>query len=282
MSVLLKKIALPVVFLWALVVAPDAITATSAASHRQVSSPDGQHSLHLAFAGNQQSPLVVFVHGSPGSWNGWEKYLDDMHLREVALMVAVDRPGFGGSNDGSSGLSLKAQSDSIMSAVATVFPEKHNVIVVGHSYGAPVAVRMAVDYPERVASTLLLAPAMDPEIVRVRWYNKLVGMWLFRWMLPDFVTHSNNEMMLLPQELATMEPLLHLVRAPTTVIQGDRDKLVLPGNADFVKKALTNARVDVSHMPKAGHLLPWKEFDKTKNALLSHIVELANVERAKL
>ena len=46
------------------------------------------------------APLVLFVHGSPGEWQGWVKYLTDPDLSARARLIAVDRPGFGGSGAG--------------------------------------------------------------------------------------------------------------------------------------------------------------------------------------
>ena len=41
--------------------------------------------------------LLIFVHGAPGSWDAFKKYVVDKDIRERARVVSIDRPGYGGS-----------------------------------------------------------------------------------------------------------------------------------------------------------------------------------------
>src|SRR6478752_7744178 len=43
---------------------------------------------------------VLFIHGSPGSWRDSLDVLRDPLLAERARLIAIDRPGFGGSGHG--------------------------------------------------------------------------------------------------------------------------------------------------------------------------------------
>src|SRR5260221_4568744 len=52
------------------------------------------HHLHYAETGNKDLPTLVFIHGSPGSWFHYMKYLWDTSLLKKFRMVAIDRPGF--------------------------------------------------------------------------------------------------------------------------------------------------------------------------------------------
>src|SRR5262245_12885649 len=68
--------------------------------------------LHYAKTGNDTLPTLFFVHGSPGGWVKFMRYMYDKDLLEKYRMVSVDRPGFGYSEFGHV-KSLQEQSDII-------------------------------------------------------------------------------------------------------------------------------------------------------------------------
>ena len=117
--------------------------------------------LHFVVAGRAlPAPArVLFVHGSPGTWDAWRGFLMDRELRAAARLIAVDRVGFGGSERGRAEPSLERQAV----ALAAVLESEPGppAIVVGHSLGGPIAVRLAIDRPELVAGLLLSAPSID-------------------------------------------------------------------------------------------------------------------------
>ena len=56
--------------------------------------------LHYAICGNDSLPTLVIIHGSPGSWMNYMKFMWDSAMREKFRIVAIDRPGFGYSDFG--------------------------------------------------------------------------------------------------------------------------------------------------------------------------------------
>src|SRR5687768_3424492 len=56
--------------------------------------------LHYAVSGSEDLPTLVFIHGSPGSWMNYVKFMWDTTLRKKFRMVSIDRPGFGYSDFG--------------------------------------------------------------------------------------------------------------------------------------------------------------------------------------
>ncbi|MGH1376835.1 MAG: alpha/beta fold hydrolase [Alphaproteobacteria bacterium] len=227
--------------------------------------------LHLVHTGSQSAPAVLFIHGSPGSWEAWAQYLHDPQLREQALIIAVDRPAYGGSNNGTYGKSLKEQSHLVMSALKEAFPNHKEFIVVGHSYGGPIALRIAIDYPKSVKSMLLLAPAISPDLVRVKWYNRLAKLLVVRLFLSTPLIHSNKEMIPLKAELKIMKPFLEQIKAPVNVLQGAKDWIVEPGNATYAKETIINAPVKTTLLPENGHFLPWEEYPRIKKMIIQQI-----------
>src|ERR1700704_1042137 len=61
--------------------------------------------------GDENLPLVVFVHGSPGSLSAFIDFMADTSLLRLAQLITVDRPGFGASNFGYAEPSLQKQSE---------------------------------------------------------------------------------------------------------------------------------------------------------------------------
>src|SRR5688572_7703477 len=72
----------------------------------------GETDLHYAKTGNDTLPTLFFVHGSPGGWVKFIRYMYDKDLLKKYRMVSVDRPGFGYSDFGQV-KNLQQQSDII-------------------------------------------------------------------------------------------------------------------------------------------------------------------------
>ncbi|WP_339067208.1 hypothetical protein [Teredinibacter turnerae] len=50
-----------------------------------------------ALTANEVTELLVFVHGTPGDWRSFGQQLADRRLAARAVLVAIDRPSWGGS-----------------------------------------------------------------------------------------------------------------------------------------------------------------------------------------
>jgi len=214
-----------------------------------------------------KTPLLL-VHGSPGSWTGWEDYFKDYALRNRYRIMAVDRPGFGWSGLGKPERSLKQQSEDI-AAVFERLGEDEKIILVGHSYGGPVVVRMAIDYPDKVAAVVVLAGSVDPDLEETMTVQRMATWPVIRWLVPPFAYSTNEEIMALKESLKTMSNLWGKITAPVIIIHGEDDTLVPVGNVDFMESKLVNAQsVTVDRIPKGSHFVPWEYFGRVQKALL--------------
>lgn len=223
--------------------------------------------IHFASVG-EGSDAIVFVHGSPGSWSAFSRFLMDEDLKKAGRLISVDRPGFGLSEPKTPERSLREQSRRIAEALQKD-GVVDNAILVGHSLGGPVIVRMAADYPELVKGLILVAPSMDPEIQKRQWYNYAAKFPLVKWGLSKDWVHSNEEIYPLENELKWLAEPLPCIKAPTIVIQGMEDELVPPGNADYVEEALKSSqRLEIHRIEGLNHFVPWRRPDLIKNAIL--------------
>ena len=211
--------------------------------------------VHYVFIDNNRSNLVVFIHGSPGSWSAFIDYFKNDSLLSQVDMLAIDRPGFGMSDQGIPEPSLERQAY----LIAEVIKQFHqpNVIMVGHSLGGPVIARVAMDYPELVDGLLFLAPSIDPEQEKYEWYRSWIDTKVGGWLTPADFWVSNEEILPLKGELEKMLPLWKNISIPSIVIQGTKDNLVPKENAEFARRMLQDSLVDIRYIEGANHFIPW-------------------------
>lgn len=230
--------------------------------------------LHVVAAGlpSPAAKRVLFVHGSPGTWDAWKTWMESAELRSRARLLAPDRIGFGGSERGRAEPSLARQAAS-MAAILEAEGGSPAVIV-GHSLGGPIAARLAMDRPELVSGLLLVAPSIDPALEKRRWYNVAGATLVVQWFLPiDWIT-SNRELRPLKRELEEILPRWAELSCPTVVVQGEEDDLVPAANAKFAEERVVRG-LDVRRYPGMGHFLLWQRPETVTEPLL----ELLGIDR---
>jgi len=227
----------------------------------------GGRTIFYAETGDPAQPPVAFIHGTPGSWMAFGGYLGDDKLRRAAHMIAVDRPGFGRSGYKQVVLSLREQAALLAPVLREAFKGRR-AILVGHSLGAPIAVRLTMDNPDLVDGLVLVSPSIDPALEKPRWYNRVASWPFISWAIPTKLALANEELMPLEGELSKMLPLWQRVQVPVIVIQGQKDRLVSPASADFAEREL-GRRAKIIRVPDAGHFILWQQPSIISDAILS-------------
>jgi pimeloyl-ACP methyl ester carboxylesterase len=250
------------------------------------------------------SPPVVLLHGAGSN-------LEDMHLALSERLAArhrvilIDRPGLGFSarkaGEGSSPSDQAAVLRDVLDALGV-----DRVIVVGHSWGGTLALAFALDFPERVAGLVLVAPATHPGIWPMKRLNALLagplGWFFARTMafpfgailmwpgsrsaflpqtIPDgYVKRSASMLVLRPPTLMAnwadvgcLEAFLErqverygALAAPTIVLAGDRDPVVPPAG-HCEKLAAAAPHVKLIVLPGFGHMLHHAAADRVVAAV---------------
>ena len=211
---------------------------------------------------NGTNKMAVFIHGTPGNWQSFASFMLFDRLAEQAIVLAIDRPGWGKSllkTDNKMGIEsdFSMQSQYIGTALNRLKKQYQvsTLVLVGHSLGVPISVQVAVDYPQLVDGLLLLAGNLDPQIEGPRWYNKLTNTWLGNYVVPASLRRSNIEMMAKQGEISQLAEKYSLLKGPVTLVHGNVDALVYPANADFAEQTFNRETTKVVRIPKQGHLL---------------------------
>lgn len=133
-----------------------AFTSGRSVPKRGASLPVAGGDMHFIDKGTPTKGTVVMIHGIAAQLQHFTYDLVDQ-LNDDYRVIAVDRPGCGYSTvSEGDGASLGDQARMIDELLAQLGVEK--AVVVGHSLGGAVALRMALDCPGRVAGLALLCP----------------------------------------------------------------------------------------------------------------------------
>ncbi len=246
-------------------------------SGTQVKYTTGSRVINYVTSGDSTKPLVLFIHGSPGSLSAFIHFLKDSTLTERAFLITTDRPGFGHSNFGWGEGSLGKQSDALK-PILERYKTNRPIILIGHSLGGPLIAKMAIDYPELVDGLIIVAGSIDPELEPDEtWFRAPLATPFLSWILPRSLRASNEEIYHLKPELQKLLPYWKDVRCPVIVIQGQKDSLVPKENADFAKKMLVNAPVEFVLVDEMDHFVPWSNPELIHDA----IIRLIDTQHAK-
>jgi len=160
-----------------------AITAIGVAQLERAHRPAGRfvpvaggrlHLVDLAPARPSDLAPVVLLHGASGNLEDQRLTLGNA-LAASRRVILIDRPGHGFSDrpGGKADASPGRQAALIAKALAGLGVER--AVIVGHSWAGALAAALALDFPERIAALVLLAPVTHPWPGGISWYNALAS-----------------------------------------------------------------------------------------------------------
>lgn len=213
------------------------------------------------------SCVLVFLHealGSIGQWKGFPQQLcNALHLNGIVY----EREGYGHSS------ALRKQRtnrylheyawEELPELLDTILPKEKQVVLIGHSDGASIALLYAARFPKRVkAVESMAAHVLVEEITRkgiapaVQAYKagKLEGLrkyhgdkteelfyaWANTWNLPEFRDWNICE------DIET-------VTCPVLALQGVNDQYGTSLQLDLIEKAIRKGQVTKTMIPRCGH-----------------------------
>jgi len=211
---------------------------------------------------------IFFIHGAPGASDNYYDYLQDTVLLKKANLYSIDRPGYGYSNFGKSETSIETQTKVVAELIDSL-PEQ-NVIVLGHSYGGPIAAYSSL-FSSKIKSVLMLAPAIDPENEKIFWIAKF-GKWkLTKWSVPGAMAVAGDEKFSHIEELDKLKDRWKQIKVPVIHVHGTKDIIVPFENLQFSVEQFNPQYLDTIVLKNENHFLPWSHYDFVKKQLLQLI-----------
>lgn len=223
---------------------------------------------------------MVLLHGFTDSWRSFEPMA--ARLPPSLPVVIPTQRGHGEAERPSGPYDLPAFAGDLAQLLDALAIAR--AVVVGHSMGSAVALRFAVDHPERVAGLALLGAfatfdgnpmagelrhavgmlrdPVDPIFVREFQESTLA-----RPVDPAFLDRVVDESLKVPvrvwraaldgQFATGIEKMLDRVRAPTLILWGDRDGLLPLAQQLELARAIPGARLEI--YGGCGHGLHWED-----------------------
>jgi pimeloyl-ACP methyl ester carboxylesterase len=248
---------------------------------------------------------VVLIHGFCGSTFNWRNTIDTLTKNNFNI-IALDLPAFGYS-DRSKGID-HSNSNRIkitLKLLSEIFPNEEKFHFVGHSMGGGMVAQLSSLYPEKVASSSLVAAAiMMPQ--SKGFFSFMVNSAPFRGftaILAKYYLFSESNIKTLVTSAYNIEatneaiqgyrnPLLlkrtsgaildqfvktennkttelEKISIPTLIIWGEKDNWVPLSWSDYIVKTIPNAQLNIIN--EAGHC-PMETHPKQFNEILLNFI----------
>jgi non-heme chloroperoxidase len=255
--------------------------AVAVAVERPVELPTGV-GLQYVEQGHADGMPMILLHGVTDSWRSFEPVLP--HLPETIRAFAISQRGHGDSSRPKAGYGYAEMSEDLCAFMnAMNLPA---AVIVGHSMGASVAQRFAVDHPKRLSGLVLagafatlyqdpaiseftttaiagLADPIDPAFVKEFQLSTLAHE-----VPSEFLETVVRESLKVPARVwrAAFEGFvatpdfsrdLANISAPALILWGDRDHYARRRDQDALLSALPNVRLVTYE--GGGHALHWED-----------------------
>lgn len=137
------------------------LTATAAADFPPLGRRYGRPGRRVHATDQGEGPPVVLIHGASGNLRDWTFDIAPM-LAKTHRVVAMDRPGFGYSERPETAGAWRPAAQAMQLREAALEMGVKKPVVVGHSWGAAVALAWALDAPEELAGVVTVSGVTMP------------------------------------------------------------------------------------------------------------------------
>ena len=165
-------------------------------------------------------------------------------------VVVPMRAGFGGPSYGSRARTPVPDFDDQVRAIAPLFDKDdgRRTIALGVSYGGALALKTALDHPDRVAGVMTLAMLVREPRKWIRDILPLADWPGVRQALPASLHTARSEVATRRTQIGALFDRLSDINCPVTILHGDLDMLVPESDAHFLKERFAET-ADVAFTP---------------------------------
>lgn len=260
--------------------------------------------LHYAEQGDRNGPPVLLLHGVTDSWRSFEPLLAALPSR--LKVFALSQRGHGDSERPSCGYSMRQFAADAAEFIRAVSGEP--MLVLGHSMGSTVAIRLAIDHPALVRGLVLVGAFADYadkaglreyvqcEIAHLQdpiaegFAREFQLSTLAQPVPVEFLDVVVSESLKLPAALwrAVFASVfddnfgaeLDRVQAPTRIVWGDRDAYAPLGDQQRLARGIHGAELEVH--AGVGHATHWERPARVASSLVTFANQLSGLRHAVL
>jgi 3-oxoadipate enol-lactonase len=261
--------------------------------------PDGTSIYYETYVVDDRAPKLFFVHGVGGDLDAWTPIRDTMLAQGISC-IAMDLRGHGysGHPRGSEKYTLRAFAEDIQEVLKT--EGLRGVVLVGHSFGAVIALHAAMQYPVRIeklvvisgtyrapdyissraimkasqafitAAGLVSPPPINPghsTYPAGKHHKEYEPYGLFRTIMRNSwgsYLLSSKEMMSL-----SIKKDIAKIRIPTLVVVGENDGIFPVAHSRILHEQIVNSQFEV--IPGGNHVIVLNNVPEVSAALLRFI-----------
>lgn len=216
----------------------------------------GDCTLRWVEAGNLTSErLIFFSHGAPGGFQDFASFMMDISLTHTHRLISMDRPGYGFSDYGDAQPSIIKQAEAVERVLSQY--QYSELIVVGYSYGGPIAADYTARYPASIKALVLLAPVIAPDGEKLFWFNSILDTRLARWLLPKFIDVANEEKLQHADALREMADDWKAIKVPVYHLHCEDDWIApFAENTDWTETMIPQEQLELITWNGDSHFLP--------------------------
>ncbi len=205
------------------------------------------------------APLLLMIHGSPGSSGDFLAYLSDGRLRNEFSLLAADRIGYGGTGRVSESYSIRQQAEIIMELLSRNGIDSLPVALLSHSYGSPVAALIAGELQDRCIGHVMVAPVLDPDSEKVFWYSPIPLKVPFSLISSIPLKRASVEKIEHIEDLKNLKSEWTKITSPTIHIHGSDDWLAPIDNIEFCKRYFPEKLYRDINIENGSHFILWSD-----------------------
>jgi 3-oxoadipate enol-lactonase len=225
-------------------------------------------------------PLVL-IHGLADDHRAWRRALSDLALRH--RVVLYDLRGHGETTLGDADRSLRQLGEDLVALLDAIGLD--SVDLAGFSLGGTIAMRAAIDHPERVRRLGLVATSSRVGRAAAEWYRQRVemvdgrdpqlratldrdtadvyaqspaeleeGLLIRRQSTADPRGYGNACAAMAGLNTAPLDAELGRISSPTLIVASEKDQHCPPKAAEIIAAGIAGSRLEI--LPEAGHPIP--------------------------
>lgn len=216
---------------------------------------------------------VLVLHGWGGSSDTWKTFLDQHDPKSGYSFISLDMPGFGKTDDPPTSWAVSDYVQFVLDFMR--MQSLKNVVLVGHSFGGRVSIKLAAQFPKAVDAIVLVAAAgiRHPKTFKqkvsfilakqgkkvmnlsfLRPFQSIMKKVLYKAIREKDYTQTRGVMRetfkkVISEDLA---PYLDKITLPTLIVWGTKDSYVPVTDAYIMKEHIQGSIMEIIHGARHG------------------------------